>query len=266
VIPRTLKLRVILQRMEDSGLHPFAKPPAETEGPAMGAVVPFSELELDRVTFHYEDDHDQPGFETGPFSMHIRAGEVVFIVGGNGAGKTTLAKLLCGLYTPSDGRVLLNGKPVAGKAGLAELHARFAAVFTDDPLFGHVLGVNAEKAESRGAEIIKELKLSPKVSLNGTHFSTIDLSQGQRRRLILLNALLEDRPILLLDEWAADQDPGFRTFFYQFLVPELRARGKTLVLITHDDRYFDRADRVLKIENGRLLSEKDAEEKTSVQA
>jgi len=249
VFSRTREIRVRIGRIGEAGLDVFAPPPA-TAAPA--PAEPFRELALDAVTFHFESDHGQPGFGVGPFSLTLRAGEVVFVVGGNGAGKTTLAKLLCGLYPPESGRVLLNGAAVGDEAGRARLRAQFGAVFTEDPLFGHVLGVAPERAEAPGNALLAELQLGDKVRLAGTEFSTTDLSQGQRRRLLLVAALLEDRPVLLLDEWTADQDPHFRAFFYEELLPALRARGKTIVLITHDDRYFRHADRVLKIEAGRL--------------
>lgn len=250
IIPRTNDTRLILERITEADLDIFAlTPPTETPAPA---PEPFRELVLEDVAFRFESDHDQPGFAAGPVSLRIEAGEIVFIVGGNGAGKTTLAKLLCGLYPPATGRVQLNGTPVNDEAGRQRQRAQFAAVFTEDPLFEHVLGVD-HAAEARGNELIEELRLAHKVALRGTEFSTIDLSQGQRRRLLLVGALLEDRPILLLDEWAADQDPHFRRFFYESLLPNFRARGKTLVLITHDDRYFNRADRVLKVEGGQLV-------------
>ncbi len=250
VIPKTNDTRVCLQRITEAGLDAFALPAEET-GEAKPATA-FRELALEEVSFRFETDHDQPGFTVGPLSLRLEAGEIVFIVGGNGAGKTTLAKLLCGLYPPASGRVGLNGVAIDDDVGREQQRAQFSAVFTEDPLFGHVLGVGAQP-EARGNELIDELRLAHKVLLRGTEFSTVDLSQGQRRRLLLVAALLEDRPILLLDEWAADQDPHFRQFFYESLVPSFRARGKTLVLITHDDRYFSHADRVLKVENGRLV-------------
>jgi len=254
IFPKTQNVRISLERMEGAGLVVFDEEPPALLRPATGETPAFRELVFDRVGFRYETDHDQAGFASGPFSLRIRAGEIVFIVGGNGAGKTTLAKLLCGLYAPETGHVSLDGVPITDETGRAAQRARFAAVFTEDPLFEHVLGVPPAEAETRGNELLDELRLAHKVALRGTEFNTIDLSQGQRRRLLLIGALLEDRPVLLLDEWAADQDPQFRLFFYDHILPELRARGKTLVLITHDDRYFERADRVLKIENGQIVT------------
>ncbi|MBX3749855.1 MAG: cyclic peptide export ABC transporter [Opitutaceae bacterium] len=252
LIPRTQRTRVALERMQAEGLDPCEPAPAAAPAPATPTPA-FRELTCEEVTFHYEKDHDQPGFVSGPFTLHLRAGEVVFLVGGNGAGKTTLAKLLCGLYPPDSGRIVIDGAPVTDEADRAAQRARFTAVFTEDPLFDHVLGLPAAEAEARGRALLALLQLEAKVGLDGAAFTTIDLSQGQRRRLVLLAALLDERPIVLLDEWAADQDPAFREFFYRELIPGLRAQGKTVVAITHDDRYFALADRVLKIENGRIV-------------
>lgn len=254
IVPRAQRAKIVIDRMHEAGLDPFVEMDAETPPPAPPVAPAFRELAFDGVTFRYEADHDQSGFASGPFTFRLRAGEIIFVVGGNGSGKTTLAKLLCGLYPPDGGRITLDGRPVADEAARAELRSRFAAVFPGDPLFEHVLGTAPAEAERRGRELLRELKLEHKVTLHGTEFSTIDLSQGQRRRLVLLGALLENRPVLLLDEWAADQDPEFRVFFYDHIIPQLRASGKTLVLITHDDRYFNRADRVLKLESGQLLA------------
>jgi len=251
LIPRTQRARIALERMQAEGFDPSRAEPAETAAPAPTAPA-FRELACEEVRFHYEKDHDQPGSASGPFTFHLKAGEVLFIVGGNGAGKTTLAKLLCGLYPPDSGRIVIDGVPVTDVAGRAAQRALFTAVFTEDPLFEHVLGLPAAEAEARGRALLSLLQLDAKVGLEGTAFTTTDLSQGQRRRLVLLAALLDERPIVLLDEWAADQDPAFREFFYRELIPGLRAQGKTVIAITHDDRYFDLADRVLKIDSGRI--------------
>jgi putative ATP-binding cassette transporter len=246
---RVRRTQLAVESIERAGLKVWAEPAAEAEVSA----APFRDLELVGARFEYEGDHGQKGFAAGPFDVRLEAGEILFIVGGNGAGKTTLAKLLCGLYPPSGGRVLMNSGPVEGVAGQEAHRALFCAAFTDDPLFTHVLGIPGSEADAGGGAWLRELRLEHTVRMEDGRFSTIDLSQGQRRRMVLLSALVEDRPVLLLDEWAADQDPGFRAFFYDHIIPDLRARGKTLVLITHDDRYFDRADRLLKIEGGRLV-------------
>lgn len=250
VFPRTQGAALALERMREADLEIFTPVPAAP--PAFVRPAGFRELRLRGVAFRYESDHDQAGFSAGPFDLEVRAGEIVFIVGGNGSGKTTLAKLLCGLYAPDSGTLEVDGAAVATEADRAALRERFAAVFSEDHLFEDLLGTAPGAAAARGADELRRLRLDLKVSLAGTALSTVDLSQGQRRRLLLLGALLENRPILLLDEWAADQDPEFRRYFYEELLPDFRARGMTVVLISHDDRYFHRADRLVKLDAGRL--------------
>jgi putative ATP-binding cassette transporter len=97
-----------------------------------------------------------------------------------------------------------------------------------------------------------------KVEHDGQRLSDVRFSQGQRKRLALLMAAVEQRDCLLLDEWAADQDPQFRQFFYHELLPALQSQGKTIIAITHDDHYFDRADRLLKMDAG-CLTEVDGQ-------
>jgi len=193
-------------------------------------------------------------FELGPVSLALRAGEIVYLVGGNGSGKTTLAKLIAGLYEPERGQVLLDGEPVGGEAaGWDQYREQFSAVFTDFHLFDRLLGLEPA-LEARGRELLAALDLAHKVQIEGGRFSTTELSRGQQMRLALLVACLEDRPVCVFDEWAADQDPVYKEVFYARILPELKARGKALLVVTHDDRYFHLADRVLKLEGGRLVS------------
>jgi len=209
----------------------------------------FEALELRGVAFRYPSTREREGFAIGPIDLELQSGEVVFLCGGNGGGKTTLAKVLTGLYTPDAGRILLDGRAV----DLAELdlyRQLFSAVWFDFHLFEALpdAGIPNEVARSR----LERLRLGDKVSLAARRFSTTELSQGQRKRLALLSAWLEDRPIFVFDEWAADQDPEFRRFFYEELLLELKSAGKTVFAITHDEHYFHVADRLLYLENGTL--------------
>jgi putative pyoverdin transport system ATP-binding/permease protein len=123
-------------------------------------------------------------------------------------------------------------------------------VFSDFHLFESLLGLEGPELDERAREYIGQLKLTPKIEVKDGALSTLDLSQGQRKRLALLTAYLEDRPVYLFDEWAADQDPLFKEVFYYQLLPELKAKGKTIVVISHDDHYYHVADRIVKLEYG----------------
>lgn len=195
------------------------------------------------------------GFEFGPVDLSIEAGELLFIIGGNGSGKTTLAKLLCGLYEPGGGEIWFNGEPVRAdnRAWYAQ---HFGIVFSDSYLFSKLYGVeDLPQTDDTIREYLRECRLEKKVQVHEGRFSTVALSQGQRKRLALVTTYVEDRPIYLFDEWAADQDPEFREFFYYKILPELKAKGKTVIVISHDDRYYHVADRVIKLESGRLARE-----------
>jgi putative ATP-binding cassette transporter len=212
----------------------------------------FTHLELAGVMHSYlaEEEGDE-GFVLGPIDLALRPGEAVFVIGGNGSGKTTLAKLLVGLYAPSFGVVRLNGEPI-GDSGRARYRELFSAVFADSYLFEGISGKADAASDARARRLLRRLELNHKVWIESGRFSTTDLSQGQRKRLVLLSAYLEDRPVYVFDEWACDQDPHFRRVFYKRLLPELRRRGKAVLIISHDDRYFHVADRVIKLDYGRL--------------
>lgn len=181
--------------------------------------------------------------------LTICRGELIFIVGGNGSGKTTLIKLLLGLYRPSSGTLQLDGQPVAEEA-LDGYRQLFSAVFADYHLFEDI--VAAPSALPRVNAWLHRLELGHLVDLHAGSFSTVDLSTGQRKRLALLHAILEDRNILMFDEWAADQDPTYRNLFYTTILPELRGLGRTIIVVSHDDRYFGVADRIVHMERGRI--------------
>jgi len=215
-------------------------------------VRPWEELTFQGVTHAYRREGQANGFTLGPLDLTIRAGEIVFVIGGNGSGKTTLAKLLTGLYWPDSGQICLDGRPLAenSREGYRQL---FSAVFDDAAVFESLWGLDAADLDQRAAAYLRELELDKVVTVTGGAFSTTQLSRGQRKRLALLTAYLEDRPVYLFDEWAADQDPVFRRVFYLRVLPELKRRGKTVIAVTHDDRYFACADRVIKLEEGQIV-------------
>ncbi|WP_169733239.1 cyclic peptide export ABC transporter [Cohnella panacarvi] len=204
-------------------------------------------LRLEEATYEYARAEEK-SFAVGPIDFEFRSGELVFIVGGNGSGKSTLAKLITGLYDPRSGSVSLNGERM--QAG--ELGELVSTVFSDAYLFDRLYGIDFADKESEALHYLRVLGLQDKVSIQGGRFSTTRLSSGQRKRLALLVSYLDDKPICVFDEWAAEQDPDYRAFFYQELLPDLRSRGKCVIVITHDDRYFDLADRIIKLEMGKI--------------
>jgi putative pyoverdin transport system ATP-binding/permease protein len=223
----------------------------EEERPTPAGVDRWEQIELAGVTHAYSREGQSRGFVLGPVDLALRPGDIVFIVGGNGSGKTTLAKILAGLYVPESGEVRLDGEPVTAENREA-YRQLFSVVFDDAAIFESLWGMEARDLDQRAQEYLRRLDLDRVVSVSDGRFSTTKLSRGQRKRLALLTAYLEDRPIYVFDEWAADQDPVFRRLFYLHLLPELKSRGKTVVAVTHDDHYFGVADCVVKLDEGKL--------------
>jgi putative ATP-binding cassette transporter len=240
-----------LDRVEEMGLKLEEAAQRQPALPPAGAPR-WERLELAGVTHTYHSERDGSAFTLGPVELAFRPGEIVFVTGGNGSGKTTFAKLLTGLYDPEGGQVRLDGKPVDGASAQA-YRSLFSAVFSDFFLFETLLGLARDGLDGDAARYLRELQLDHKVTIADGKLSTTNLSQGQRKRLALLTAYLEDRPIYLFDEWAADQDPHFKQVFYHELLPELRRRGKTVFAISHDDRYYDVADRLIRLDYGRVV-------------
>ena len=202
-------------------------------------------LELRNLHFHYGEG----GFDIGPVNMTLRRGELVFLIGGNGSGKSTLAMLLTGLYQPVSGLILLDGQPV----DIAAYRQLFSAVFTDVHLFDRLIDNQGKPADPAKVERwLARLQMQEKLKLEDNKVLDLKLSKGQSKRLALLLAVAEQRDILLLDEWAADQDPHFRRIFYRELLPWLKEMGKTVFAISHDDHYFLHADRLLEMREGQL--------------
>ncbi len=225
-----------------------------TETGLASASTAIRSIELRGVSYAFPAKDGVKPFVLGPVDLTIHAGELLFIVGENGSGKTTLIKLLLGLYAPQQGSILLDGRPVTPEAR-DDYRQLFTTIFSDYYLFDD-LAYGALPSEAQPH--LERLGVAHKVRLDGERFTTTDLSTGQRKRLALVQAYLEHRPVIVTDEWAADQDPEFRRTFYEELLPELKAQGKTLIVISHDDRYFHIADRIVCMENGHIIEDRKA--------
>ncbi|HEX3554517.1 MAG TPA: cyclic peptide export ABC transporter [Thermoanaerobaculia bacterium] len=250
-LPGISRANIAVGRVEELGgdLSVSAQDPTPEE--LAPPSTRWSELELRGVRHSYFREQEEDQFTMGPIDLKIAAGELIFLVGGNGSGKTTLAKLLTGLYIPESGEIRLDGV-VVNDEGRDQYRQLFSAVFQDFFLFELLHGLDAPQLDERARGYLSNLLLDRKVKVENGRLSTLDLSQGQRKRLALLTAYLEDRPIYLFDEWAADQDPQFKKLFYLKLLPELKARGKTVIAISHDDRYYELGDRIVKLDYGQV--------------
>lgn len=217
----------------------------------------FKQLELSGLTHQFYHEPSDDLFTLGPIDLSFKPGEIVFLVGGNGSGKTTLAKMLVGLYKSNTGQLRLDGKTI-NPEDLDEYRQLFTAIFSDFYLFEELLDIPSAELDAAANSLLEKLQLNRKVHVANGAFSTRALSQGQRKRLAMVVAHLEQRPFLVFDEWAADQDPIFKEVFYRQLLPELKAQGKTLLVISHDDKYFDCADRLLRMEHGQLYQREEA--------
>ncbi len=210
-------------------------------------------LELHNLRYDYPPVEGSDAFHLGPVDLSIKQGDIVFIVGENGCGKTTLIKLLLGLYTPQQGEIRLNGQAVTAE-NLDDYRQLFTTIFADYYLFDEPLQGQAALPQDAG-KYLERLDIAHKVSIENGAFTTTDLSTGQRKRLALINAWLDERQVLVFDEWAADQDPAFRRVFYAELLPELKQQGKTIIVISHDDRYFYVADQLVRMQAGQIQVE-----------
>jgi putative ATP-binding cassette transporter len=247
-IPRANLAQVSADRIEE-----IIRSMSSTETQTQKIVLPpLQSIELRGVTHRYYHEQKDEMFILGSIDLQFHPGEITFLVGGNGSGKTTLAKLLVGLYPPEEGAIILNGVTITDST---RDHYRqfFTTIFSDFHLFDRLLETgHGSNLDHQGNQLLAKLHLHHKVRVENGAFTTLGLSQGQRKRLALVVAYLEDRPFLVFDEWAADQDPVFKDIFYHDLLPELRSMGKAILVISHDDRYFHLADRLLRMENGRL--------------
>ncbi len=214
-------------------------------------VKDFSSLELRKIQFQYQDKTTDRTFSLGPVDFELKQGELVFMIGGNGSGKSTFLKLLTGLYQPDSGSIHVNGKRV-GKKQIRGYRNLMAPIFTDFHLFSRLFGIDSVDPDA-AESLIEQLMLTGKTEIKGKDITNLNLSAGQRKRLALMIALFEDKPIMVFDEWAAEQDPEFRKKFYLEIIPELKKAGKTIFAITHDDHFFHTADRIVKMDYGQIV-------------
>jgi putative pyoverdin transport system ATP-binding/permease protein len=216
----------------------------------------FQKIGFDSIFFHYKDAFEQPLFSIGPLNFHIDANETVFIIGGNGSGKSTFIKVLTGLYFPESGSIQIDDRNVS-YSNFAAYRNLFGGVLSEFHLFDRLYGLE-EVDEVKLNEWLKIMQLDHKTSFVDGRFTSLDLSSGQRARLALITTLMEDKPVYVLDEWAAAQDPEFRQYFYEVILADLKKAGKTVLVVSHDDRYFHIPDRILKMEYGKIVESEKA--------
>ena len=251
-IPVVLRLRHSLRKLEQLELASQGGWARQLDKPV--AIVRPERLTLraQDVCYRFADSNGDPGFAVGPCSFELESGQALFLVGGNGSGKSTLAHLLTGLYLPQAGALTLNGIAI-GPDNLEWYRSHVGVIFSDFCLFDFAVGPAGEAPSTPQVdEWLRLLELHHKLRIEQGIVSTTDLSHGQRKRLALLAAYLESKPILVLDEWAADQDPAFKSFFYTELIARMKRDGRMLIVITHDETYFHLADRLYQMQDGRL--------------
>ena len=254
-IPILLNANAAAERIEQLEIELQATA-STIDVPGSGMPSRFIDIEMKGIQFRYVDKFSDTAFKIGPIDFSLHPGELVFITGGNGSGKSTFLRVLAGLYAPDSGQIRLNGQLIDDETR-DTYRSLMSAIFFDYHLFRKLYGVpDPEPAEVD--RLLRQFRLDAKTSLTNGEFRTLDLSGGQRRRLALIVSLLEKRPILLLDEWTAEQDPEFRRKFYDELLPDLMRAGATVVVITHDDRYLDELHlpaRRIRMDEGRIVEQ-----------
>jgi len=216
----------------------------------------FDKIEMQNIVFRYTDRFSDTVFKIGPIDFTLNSGDLVFITGGNGSGKSTFLRVLSGLYPPDSGEIYVDGVRINDNTR-DDYRALISAIFFDYHLFQRLYGIDdPDPAELDG--LFRKFRLEDKTALTNGEFRTLDLSGGQRRRLALIVSMLEKRPIMLLDEWTAEQDPEYRRKFYDELLPEMLQAGATIIVITHDDRYLDELHlpaRRIRMDEGRIVEQ-----------
>lgn len=243
---------VAIKRVRNFGLSLIEEKPDSNVDLSTNDLRKYNTVRLEGIVYSYHTPEDDSHFKLGPISLTFNSNELVFLVGGNGSGKSTLVKVLVGLYKPDEGEIYLDDMLITDKE-LGRYRQQFTVVFQDFWLLESLLGLEGHRDLDRDANRWLELlQLDKKVKVKNGNLSTVELSRGQKKRLALLTGLMEDRPFYVFDEWAADQDPVYRQVFYKEVLPNLKKRGKMIIVITHDDRYWHLADRLIKFDSGQI--------------
>ncbi len=246
-IPQLMSARISYRKLD----RLLAGLPSEQINPMVIEPLGWEAITFEAVRYQHVGRDKAVSFDLGPVDFEIRKREITFIIGGNGSGKSTLGKLLSLHYHTTDG-VIRFGGTVVDSDTVTTFRQSICAIYSDYYLFSRLLVLSSTRMTEKVNHYLRVLELDRKVSLDQGEFSTLDLSDGQRRRLALLVAFVEDRDLYVFDEWAADQDPRFKLVFYREILPELKMQGKAVVVISHDDRYFDLADKVIHMEDGKI--------------
>ncbi|GAA0188783.1 cyclic peptide export ABC transporter [Fulvivirga kasyanovii] len=257
LVPTYTNVKIAIQRLNQfNELTSLQEAPEDAEQAPLKLTGPVSSIKFENVTYDYFDKARQQTFHLGPLNVDIEGGNLIFLTGGNGSGKSTFVNLLTGLYRPTGGAIYLNGVEITND-NYVQYRDNVSAIFTNNYLFSdNYDDYDFVKREKQLAEYVAMMKLSEVLRIN-VEEGIIDsgLSKGQQKRLALIYALLEDNPVIVLDEWAAEQDPQFRAYFYKELLPRFKAQGKTIIAVTHDDEYYTYADRVIKFNFGKIVKD-----------
>ena len=252
-IPFFAKANVAAINLQELEVRLDAAQDMHSSAVAVDLPVSFGTIKFEDVMFSYTDAEERQLFSVGPINESIRQGEVLFVVGGNGSGKSTFLKLLTGLYSPRSGATRIDNITL-DRHNTASYRELFSIVFNDFYLFERLYGIEDIDTE-RVNSLIREMDLDKKTSFAQGRFTNVNLSTGQRKRLALIAALMDNKPICVFDEVAADQDPVFRKYFYETFLAKLKNEGKTVVAVSHDDRYFHVADRIIRMDYGKVIRE-----------
>jgi ABC-type siderophore export system fused ATPase/permease subunit len=250
VLPYYTRVKIALERItrfeKDIALNTDSSADS-----GLAALPEFETISFRNVVFEYAGERDEKGFKVGPINIEIKRGDLIFVTGGNGSGKSTFVKLLTGLYPPTSGGIWLNGNKI-GAPSYASYRNEVAAIFTDNYLFSENYdGFDLSDENLNLSEFIRLMHMGHILRIENGKFD-LNLSKGQMKRLALINGLLENKPVLVLDEWAAEQDPDFRRYFYREILPTLLQAGKTVIAVTHDDQYADCAQRLIHFDFGMI--------------